>query len=279
MADVSRRAFNTAAVLIGVALLAGSLVHAFLEGRWPASVPPEGPEYQLTQLIQALTAVDSRGMVDLKKLEAQREPLQRFMQSMARHAPASEPERFATADERLAFALNAFHAMTLMQLLENPQAPRGFQSWPIGGQRLNRNALRARFIDAVEDPRTALALFDGTLGSGVLDENVFAAEFIERQLTDATQRFIRRPANVRLEGKVVHLSKVLTDQRQAFLERVPPDRRNLLQVVWAFLPTDCEGLAPGCLTRNDLDRACGQRFDQCSVVSETPSGDAAVSQP
>ncbi len=264
---MNRAVVNGLAVGLFVVFAGLALRNVVRDGRWPARVPADAPAYAPQDLMRAMRSVNSAGQVNLEILRSEQQALDAFITSMAAHAPSLEPNVFAEPDQRLAYALNAYHALTLRQLLENAADPTAELRAPIGGQYLSRSALRERFIDPVEDPRVTLALFDGTRGAGVLDGAPFDAAMIDQQLTEAVQRFMRRPSSIRLQGTTVFLSAVVVNAREQFFRRMPVDRRNLLQVVWAFLPESCEGLYPGCLTRAELDRACGRRFETCTVVS------------
>ncbi|MCU0698526.1 MAG: DUF547 domain-containing protein [Myxococcaceae bacterium] len=255
---------------VSVLLVVGSALVLWLDGRVPAEVPDDAPAYATADLLAALTAVDRQGRVDVEALRARREPLDRFIAAMAKTAPATSPERFPGPDERVAFWLNAAHALVLQQLLDTPGARSAddlsrWQSWPIGGQRLTRAAIERRFLAEAGDGRVWLALFDGSVSGGVLDSAPFGGDTINPQLDDAARRFLRRRATVTLAPPVVRLSPRITSHEADFLAALPEGRSGVLQIVWAYLPESCDGLFPGCDTRADLDRACGVAFDRCRV--------------
>jgi hypothetical protein len=252
------------------ALILGSIVALYVDGRLPASVPTDGPTWSLSDLSRALEAVDSRGHVNLGELKARHEAIERYVASLAATSPATQPERFPTPEAKVTYWLNAYHALVLAELLEvrgdgaGQLSHRG-RSWPIGGQRMTKQAIVRRFLDAAGDARVHLALFTGARGHGVLDGAPFGEETLDPQLDDAMRRFMRRKENVAIEGKLVHLSALLAQHESAFLAALPPERHGILQIVWAYLPESCDGARPGCATRGELDRACGPQFDRCTV--------------
>jgi hypothetical protein len=132
-----------------------------------------------------------------------------------------------------------------------------------------------RYLEASGDARVMLAAFTGSRGRGVLDGAPFDGATLDPQLDDAARRFMRTPRNVRLEGEVVHLSSLLHELEPELLAALPPGRHHLLQVVWAYLPDGCEGRV-GCVSRGDLDRACGSTFEGCPLAWEPVDDELAV---
>ncbi|MEW5740845.1 MAG: DUF547 domain-containing protein [Myxococcota bacterium] len=253
-----------------LSLICGSIAALYIDGRLPAGVPVDAPPYSLTDFSRALEAVDPRGQVNLAQLKARHDALERFVASLAAFAPATRPDAFATPEDRVAFWLNTYHAVVLLELLEVRGASAGqlstfTRSWPIGGERLTKRAMLRRFLDATGDARVHLALFTGEKGHGVLDGAPFGGETLDAQLDDAMRRFMRRKGNVVIDGTVVRVSSLLQRHEEEFLVALPPERHGLLQIVWAYLPDTCDGERPGCPTRGELDRACGTRFDRCQV--------------
>lgn len=254
---------------------AASLVFAgavlFVDGHLPAAVPDDAPAYAVTELAEVLRAVDSRGQVDLAVLKANHAKLTRFIASMAATSPDTTPGEFELVEARVTYWLNAYHALVLAELLDARSPRRSwlsgyFDATPIGGKRMTRAAIYRHYLSESGDARLFLAISDGTKGRGVLDGAPFAPETLNPQLDDAMRRFVRRKSNFTIEGTTVKLSTLFERHREDFLAALPDERKNVLQIVWAYLPDACGDDAPGCETRNDLDRACGNRFDRCQVV-------------
>lgn len=251
-------------VLFAVAVL-------WADGHLPANVPDEAPEYAVTEFAEVLNAVDSRGQVDLAALKASHAKLERFIAAMAKTSPDTAPERFAAVEARLTYWLNAYHALVLAELMETRSSSVSWtgevlRTTPIGGKRMTRMAIYRQYLSQSGDARLFLSIFTGAKGRGVLDDAPFAVEALNPQLDDAVRRFVRRKSNFAIEGTTVKLSKLFELHRDDFLAALPDERKNVLQIVWAYLPDTCDEGAPGCETRTDLDRACGNRFDKCSVV-------------
>jgi hypothetical protein len=213
--------------------------------------------------------------VDYAALAKDRSELDRFVASLAGSSPANHPERFPQSADVLAYWLNAYNALTLQALvdrypLQSVAGVRGFllrevASWPVGGERLTLSALEAR-LARMNDPRVHFALHTGARGGPGLFDSPYQPELVDPQLTEAGHRFVGRADVVRLQPGRASLSAVLHRHAAEFIDAVPEDRRTrpLLQIVWAFLPAECNE-RPGCDTRSDLDRTCGPRLDRCAV--------------
>jgi len=263
--------FRRAVWLAAAALITGSGAALYVDGRVPAPVPADAPAYTVSDLSRALEAVDARGQVNLGQLKARHEAIERFVASLAAVSPATAPERFPTPEDKVAYWLNAYHALVLVELLDARGSSAGQlstagRSWPIGGQRLTRRAILRRFLDESGDARVHLALFTGAKGHGVLDGAPFDGQTLDPQLDDAMRRFMRRKENVALDGSTVRLSLLLQQHEAALLAALPEERHGLLQIVWAYLPESCDGERPGCATRGELDRACGGKLNRCTLA-------------
>jgi hypothetical protein len=263
---VRKLVYGLAAVMVAFAA-----VVLWAGGRLPAGVAPDAPElYSLTPLSEALRAVDGRGQVDLTELKTRHAALETFVASLSRISPDTRPELFTTVEARLAYWLNAYHALVLVELMDTRSAKSSradelFRTVAIGGRRLTRFSIFRNSLSQSGDARVCFAVATGERGRGVLDGAPFDEASLDPQLDDAMRRFVQRRDHVAIEGKTVKLSELFRTCRDDILAALPPERKNVLQIVWAFLPEACEADRPGCDTRADLDRACGTRFDACTV--------------
>lgn len=249
---------------LSASLVLVSLLVLWREGRFPARVPDDAPAYAPVDLLDALSRAEADPRLD--DLSRHRAALDRFVAAMAKTSPRTEPARFPTPEDRVAYWLNAVHALLLVERLDSPDAPLStWRTWPIGGERLSRAAIVRRFLAESGDARLWLALVDGSVGGPWFDGAPYGGDTLNPQLDDAARRFLRRPDTVVVAPPVVRLSARLLDHEAEFREALPAGRDSLLQVVWAYLPDSCEGVRPGCVTRADLDRACGPAFDRCRV--------------
>lgn len=251
-------------------LVASGLV-LWVDGHVPAPVPKDAPPSSVVDLGEALRAVDSRGVVDLAELKRRHARLEAYVGSLAATTPELAPEQFPTVEARLAYWLNAYTALTLLELLDTRSTTasrwrRAFEAVPIGGERLTRFAIFRRTLSRSGDARVFFSIYTGAKGQAVPDGAPFEGDTLNGQLDDAARRFVRRKANVSVTDKTVTLSALFQRHRAEFLAALPSERQHVLQIVWAYLPDACDADAPGCVTRGDLDRACGTKFDACAVV-------------
>lgn len=265
-----RTFFRTVVYVMAAGMLAVAGLVLLLNGQVPATVPNDAPALELNQLVDALRAVDARGQVDLMELKKRHASLERFVASLAATSPELSPEAFPTVEAKLAYWLNAYHALALLELLDTRQTSTSawrdaFDAAPIGGKRLSRLAIYRRTLSQAGDARVFLSLFTGAKGRGVLDGAPFDADSLNLQLDDATRRFVQRRDHFAIEGKTVKLSALFREHQEDFLAALPEERKNVLQIIWAYLPETCAEDKPGCDTRGDLDRACGTHFDACQL--------------
>ncbi len=254
---------------IGMLMVAAFVMH--VNGQFPASVPADAPANTMSDLVDALRAVDARGQVDLAELKKRHASLETFVASLAAFSPDVAPESFPTVESRLAYWLNAYHSLALLELLDTrgtTTSPwrEAFEASAIGGRRLTRLAIYRRTLSQSGDARVFLSIFTGAKGRGVLDGAPFDSESLNLQLDDATRRFVQRRDHFAIDGKTVKLSALFDAHADEFLAALPEERKNVLQIVWAYLPETCADDRPGCDTRADLDRACGNRFEACEIV-------------
>ncbi|MCP3102234.1 DUF547 domain-containing protein [Myxococcus sp. K15C18031901] len=260
--------------------LTGALVTLHVQGLLPTTVPSGDEPFNYLGYEKVLRHVQPDGDVDFSAMGRERRDLDRFVDSLATFSPHIRPDTFPTAEDGLAYWLNAYNALVLQQLVdgypylesvEQPWLGRFFwgRAWPVGGTRMTLYSLRHRVLGReYADPRVHLALFDGTRGGPRLDGSHFQPEFLDAQLNEACRRFVGDKHHVRLDRDTVHLARLFDTYREDFLAALPEGRRgNVLQFVWAFLPDACEE-RPGCDTRSDLDRACGPKLDKCKLVFE-----------
>jgi hypothetical protein len=265
-----------ALALLGVVLVA---TYFYVYGYFPAA-GASGTEsgFSYVPFGEALRYVQPNGMVDYAGLSGDRSGLDRFVASLSATSPLNRPELFPTREDELAYWINAYNALVLqavadrypdLQSARDLTAGRFFWSlsWPIGGKRLTLWAIEHRFLrEQLGDARIHFAINCGATSCPALEPTPYMPDTVDAQLNDSGRRFMGEKRNVRIEGNVVHLSQLFQWYAGDFTAALPPDRKGgVLQLVWAFLPDSCDE-RPGCDTRSDLDRACGVKFDQCTVV-------------
>ena len=259
-----------------VCCLLGAAALIFIDGHVPASVPEGDARIDYRPFAKALEHVGSSGRVDYAALKNDRQPLDDFIGQLARVSPINHPEQFESADDRLAFWLNAYHALVLQAGLDADKdatldsVGRSFfwaRSWPIGGRRFTLWSVERRFLSETGDSRIPFALACGASGCALLDGAPYQADTLDAQLNDAVGRFVQNERNVKLRSDGIHLSPLFRIHEADIRAALPEGRTNVLQFVWAFLPEACAN-RPGCDTRGDLDKACGPKLEDCVLKFE-----------
>ncbi len=254
----------------------GAVALLYVDGHVPASVPEGDGKLDYGPFAKALEHVSASGLVDYAALKKDRAGLDAFVTELARVSPINHPELFEEPEQKLAFWLNAYHALVLQSAIDlDPDASlegvgRKFywlRSWPIGGRRFTLWSVERRFLRDTGDSRVPFALACGTLGCALLDGAPYQADTLDPQLNDAVGRFVQNEHNVKLKSDGIHLSPLFEANAEDIRAALPEGRINLLQFVWAFLPLACD-TRPGCDTRGDLDRACGPKLEGCAIKYE-----------
>ncbi len=168
--------------------------------------------------------VDDHGRVDYAGLSRDRAGLDRYLASLARTSPDSDPGTFPTADDRLAYWINAYNALVVSGVLERgTDTPSvwgdgffgiGFftvERGPLGGRHLSLKSLeddivRGRF----QDPRVHAALNCASVGCPRLPRRPFGGKTLQAELDAAMRELVGEERNCRIDRsrRTVLLSKI-----------------------------------------------------------------------
>jgi hypothetical protein len=160
----------------------------------------------------------SNGLVDYAALANHRGDLDLYIAHIERFSPDKTPALFPSDEDKLAYYLNAYNALVLFNVLENPTltslADAKFDffyrtTFVIGEETFNlyeleNDIVRVRF----PDPRIHFALNCASLGCPKLPGEPFVPGRLEEQLTRETTLFLSDPKNLRVEGDTLHLSQI-----------------------------------------------------------------------
>lgn len=189
------------------------------------------------------------GRVDYRGLRAQRRTLDEYLFRIA----TTDPSQLVSDDERFAFYINAYNAVTLRAVLDRlPADPSAWPSFSVtqvkGFWKLYAYEVGTRFVtlDELEHkilrpvfkrPRVHFAIVCASKGCPALASQAYRASTLSRQLADATRRFFRRRDAFRLEreSKTVHLSPLFQWFKSDF-RRAP--YKHELEFVADFVPAD-----------------------------------------
>ncbi|UCD56666.1 MAG: DUF547 domain-containing protein [Candidatus Hydrogenedentota bacterium] len=183
--------------------------------------------------------VDEHGMLEYKRLKAHRQGLDTFAGAIA----ALEPEAYGrwTDDQKIAFWINAYNALTLKAIIDNyPIKASFFKSrlypknsirqipgvwdeleFPVIRRQVTLNQiehvnLRRNF----DEPRIHVALVCAAMGCPPLRNEPFTGERLDAQLDDQTRRFLKNAAKFRIDRDAgrVYLSSIFKWFGKDFIE-------------------------------------------------------------
>jgi hypothetical protein len=178
--------------------------------------------------------VDETGLVDYEGLAGDRAALDRYLDEVHRISPRSNPERFPTRNDALAYYLNAYNALVFEGVLsrgpESKSVWRGFISGhaffvrmkiTIGGEKTSLKKLEDKTIRKdFADPRIHAALNCASIGCPRLPRKAFDHRRLDEQLDAAMREFVADERHVRFDAnaRTVHLSKIFDWFKDDFLD-------------------------------------------------------------
>ena len=162
--------------------------------------------------------VDDRGLVDYVSLQANRDKLDRFNQSLGTVSP--ETYNSWSESEKIAFLSNAYNSFTLQSIID--QNPLKDSIRDISGVWNRRKFLLAgeeRTLDNIEhdilrkdfnEPRIHVALVCAAISCPPLRNEPYTAEKLDTQLDDQTAKFAASPHGFKIdkEDNKVYLSSI-----------------------------------------------------------------------
>ena len=174
-------------------------------------------EYQdYAEVLQ--TYVNDEGLVDYAGLQANREQLDRFNQSLGAVAP--ETYLSWTEAEQIAFLTNAYNSLTLQSIIDRDPLPESIRDIPgvwkrrkftVAGTELTldnieHDTLRKDF----NEPRIHVALVCAAISCPPLRNEPYLSEQLDAQLNDQTVKFASSPHGFSLdrEEQRVYLSSI-----------------------------------------------------------------------
>ena len=164
------------------------------------------------------TYVNDQGLVDYVGLQANREQLDRFNQSLG----AVTPETYAswTEAEQIAFLTNAYNSFTLQSIIDRDPLPESIRDISgVWNRRKFALAGEEKTLDNIEhdtlrkdfnEPRIHVALVCAAISCPTLLNEPYLPETLDAQLSDQTVKFASSPHGFSLdrEDKRVYLSSI-----------------------------------------------------------------------
>ncbi len=168
--------------------------------------------------------VDSAGRVNYAGLARDRATFDRYVATVEKVSPKSNPELFASREEALAYYLNAYNAMVFKGVLA--RLPGADTVWTpfgtgysffvgmtikLGGTETNLKKLEDDVVRAeFQDPRVHAALNCASIGCPKLPQKAFEPATLEAELDAEMREFVSESRNCSVETtrRQVKLSKI-----------------------------------------------------------------------
>lgn len=212
------------------------------------------------QLGAVLAGAVTDGGVDYRLLAARRPALDVYLREIAAASPAGW-----TREQRLAFYVNAYNALTIALILDSgpPKSIRdldGGKVWTtrvytVGGERLTLDQIEQQRARPLSDGRVHGVLNCASRGCPPLPPTPIAAATVEAQLDEGARRWARTNA-FSLNGDAVALSSIFdwygddfAKERRGDLAKVDGDAESALWFLARFVePAIAQRLTSGALT-------------------------------
>ena len=172
------------------------------------------------------TYVSDTGLVDYSGLQANRQQLDRFNQSLGEVTP----ETYASWNEarQIAFLINAYNSFTLQSIIDRQPLPESIRDISgVWNRRKFAIAGEERTLDNIEhdilrknfnEPRIHVALVCAAISCPPLHNEPYLAEQLDSQLDNQTAKFANSPHGFELdrENKRIYLSSIFKWYGQDF---------------------------------------------------------------
>ena len=175
--------------------------------------------------------------VDYQKVRDDAAGLRRFASTLSDIGPARTPERFITQDDRLAYYINAYNALTVLAVLDHwpiasvqdvhgwlePRPGFGFfygLRFALDGSKTNLYDLENQVIRGFEDARIHAAINCASISCPPLAPYAYDSRTLGAQLDRVTTAFCSSPRHVRIdeEAQEIQLSAIFDWYRADFEE-------------------------------------------------------------
>ncbi len=173
--------------------------------------------------------VDGEGRVDFTGI--QRDPA--LLDAYVSYVAATAPEGFAVRQERLAFLINSYNALSMGHVVRSGIPERlsllgrlrffKLTHVVVGGRRLSLYDYENDVIRPMDEERVHFVLNCMSVSCPRLPRTPFTAAALDRQLDAAARQFFAEPRNVQVDDArhVVRLSAILDFYATDFLRHAP----------------------------------------------------------
>lgn len=156
--------------------------------------------------------VSNKGNVNYPGFKADYKVLKRYISELKQNLP----EDSWTKNQKLAYWINAYNALTIDLILKNYplksikdiKDPWDQRLWKLGEKWYNLNDIEHQILRKMDEPRIHFAIVCASFSCPKLQNTTFKASTMEKQLTKATKEFLSDPARNSISENELEISKI-----------------------------------------------------------------------
>ncbi|WP_452221797.1 DUF547 domain-containing protein [Lacinutrix salivirga] len=156
--------------------------------------------------------VSKEGAVNYKGIKTERSTLTNYIKSLGKNLP----ENHWSKEEKLAYWINAYNALTIDLILRNYPTksikdikdPWEQRLWKLGDKWYNLDQIEHQIIRKMNEPRIHFALVCAAKSCPKLNNNAFTASNLDTELTRLTKEFLSDPTKNSISKNKLELSKI-----------------------------------------------------------------------
>ena len=187
----------------------------------------ESPKEQYLYLDSTLyNYVTPNGKADYRAIIENPYNINQFVSFIGRVSPKNHPEYFQTKEDCLAYWINAYNALIIKLMIDNPNKNILDISWGhlvwftrfrVGNEKISLYNIEHKILRRL-DPRIHFAISCGSKSCPPLGRRIFLGNTLESQLNESTSRFINDSKNVYIDhqNKIVYLNKIFKWYKKDF---------------------------------------------------------------
>ena len=156
--------------------------------------------------------VSNKGLIDYLAFKNSYLDLQFYITHLGEMTPTDK----WTKEDKLAYWINAYNAMTIDLILQNYpiksikdiKDPWGERLWKLGNKWYNLNDIEHEILRKMDEPRIHFAIVCASYSCPKLQNKAFYAENLKEQLTNATKEFLSDSERNEIYENDLKLSKI-----------------------------------------------------------------------
>jgi len=188
----------------------------------PAEIPTTFSDADWASVLSVISTPDGyvKWNVVQSDAEGARRPLMAYIGLINAVSPENHPELFATANDRLAYWINAYNTMCIYAVIEHNYPgtmligePPGWifrnEQFTFGGQPMTLDELVRNELEPAADPRIFFALSFCASSCPPLRSTPYDGAVLDAELVDQGQRYLSDPRAAVRDGDAVKLNDLL----------------------------------------------------------------------